>query len=519
MALLGLVAVAFFAYLSHFRHGGYYHDDWSDVAATFNPPGGPGIGNTLDYFANLFPYRPGLILYVPGKYWVLGDHPARQLALAVGLGVAVSILLYGILRRFRVPRYHAWLIAALLLVYPSFDSIRLWEAASLPALALAIALAGFLVALIGLDRRSWKLHACAAALYLVSILTYEITLPLIAGAGLLYVLRTDWRTGRGRWAVDLGVVVAGGLWNGLHTNREVSSLSGDVKHLWEIVEASGTVIASTGVVVGETPPTTLVLIVLTAVFAAGAAACIGGWRSRESRWGLREWMLLGAAGLIVAALGWAMFIPADAYYTPSLLGYTNRVNAVAGVGLVMLVYAAIGVGVVLVARLLPFLERWTAAIVLALGVLLGVSYVHVLERHSDVWDQANRYELEALAQVKTAYPQIPSGTTLFTSGYPAYLTLGVPVFAATWDLKGMLIDEYQDSTLKAYPLVEGGALICGPDGISMTGTVESVEAAPYGSARLLDLSTGKHVTLRTRRECERALPDFPPGPLYAMTQY
>lgn len=242
LAFLALALVAALAYVPHIRHGGFYLDDWADAAARFFPPGGPGLGHVLDVYRGLFPYRLVLILYVPLKYYVFGADISLQLAWTVALGVFAAALLYGILRFFNVPWCHAWLIAALTLVFPWFDSTRFWEAASLSTFAIVVALGGFWVALIGLNRGSWRLHACAAGLYLVSILTYEITLPPIAAAGIVYVLRFGWRNARGRWGVDLLVVVTAGLWNAAHTNRTVSSISGDVEHLGNIFVSGGTIL-------------------------------------------------------------------------------------------------------------------------------------------------------------------------------------------------------------------------------------------------------------------------------------
>jgi hypothetical protein len=520
LALLGLVVLAAVAYLPHIRHGGFYLDDWSDAAGTFHPPGGPGIGNVLDYFGPIFPYRPVLILYVPFKYALLGANMAAQLTLAVALGVAVAALLYGLLRHFRVPPLHAWAIAALVVVYPSFDSVRLWEAASLPSVALIFALSGIWLALIALERRSWPLHACAALLYVISILTYEITLPLIAGAGLLYVADAGWRRARAPWGLGIAAVLVAGLWNGLHTNREVSGLSGDLHHLKEIFDSGATVLGSTLIPVGATPRTTLALVVLAAVLAAGAAAYLAApSRWRDPGWGLREWLFLAAAGLAVAALGWIMFIPADPYYTPSLLGYTNRVNAVSGLGLVICVYAALGVGVTLLAALVPRLRPWSAWAILGLAVLLGASYVHVLERHIDIWDEAYRQQRVAIDRIKAVYPDLPPESTLFTSAYPAYYTLGVPIFSANWDLNGMVKMEYDDGSLEGYPLFEGSSLECRPDGIAMSGAVESRDVTPYGDAHLLNLQTQRHSTPRDRRQCEAEIANYPPGPLYVMYAY
>jgi hypothetical protein len=521
LAVLALAILATAAYASHIAHGGFYFDDWADAAGTVHPPGGPSLGHVLSYFANIFPYRPGLIIYVPLKYYLLGVNVTTQLAWAVALGVIVAGLLYGILRLFRVPWYHAWLIAALTVVYPSFDSVRLWEAASLPSVAIALALGGLWIALLGLPRRSWALHACAAALYLVSILTYEITLPLIAAAGLLYVLRAGWRIAWPRWAVDLTVVVAGGLWNGLHTTRTVAGASGDLRHLGEVFNGGVTLLGNALIPVGSHPHTTVALVFLTAVLVAGLAVYLTApsLEKEGAGWGLREWLLLAAAGLALAVLGWMIFIPADPYYTPSLLGFTNRVNALAGFGLVVAVYATLGIGVVLVARVLPAIGKWATAITLVLGLMLGASYVHVLERHSGIWDAAYRSERTAIDRMKTAFPTLPPETTVFTSNYPAYQTIGVPIFAATWDVNGMVKLEYDDGTLSGYPITPGLELDCRADGIGLRGVGAPPATAPYGSARLLNLETGEHTTPQSRRACQAVTHRYVAGPLYLSGAY
>ncbi len=526
LAWLVLAAVAVIAYAPHVMHGGFYFDDWADAAGTLYPPGGRSFGNVLSYFADVFPYRPGLIVYVPLKYYVFGVDGGAQLALSVALGVIVAGLVYGILRHFRVPWHHAWLICALTVVYPSFDSVRLWEAASLPSVAIVMALGGLWIALIGLQRKSWPLHGCAAALYLLSILTYEITLPMIAAAGLLYILQSGWRTAWPRWAVDLSVVVAGGLWNGLHTTRTVSGASGNLDHLGEIINGGATVLGSSLIPVGPHPHTTLALVAIAAVLAAGLAAYLTA-PGREERdgggWGLREWLLLATGGLALAVLGWAIFLPADPYYTPSLLGFTNRVNALAGFGLVIAVYAALGVGVVLAARLVPAIRKWGTVITLVLGVMLGAAYLHVLERHSGIWDTAYRAERTAVDRVKAAFPSLPSESTVYTSNYPAYQTLGVPIFASTWDLNGMVKLEYEDGTLAAQPLIPGLAFSCKPNGLSLVSADGLTEAppatSPYGKARLLNLETGAHSTPRNQRQCEAVIGKYVAGPLYLTTAY
>ena len=119
------------------------------------------------------------------------------------------------------------------------------DTAARKSLAVALALAGILVALRGLERRSWPLHACAGLLYLASILAYEVTLPLVAAAGVLYTIRYGWRAARWPWLADIAVVLVAGLWNATHTHQEISGISGDLGHLGEIVVAGGTLLGRT----------------------------------------------------------------------------------------------------------------------------------------------------------------------------------------------------------------------------------------------------------------------------------
>lgn len=520
LAFLALAVAATLVYLPHIRHGGFYSDDWADAAARFYPPGGPGLGNVLSYFSDLFPYRPALILYIPLKYYIFGSNMALQLAWTVALGVIVATLLYVILRFFGVPWFHAGLIAALTLVFPWFDSTRFWEAASLSTFAIALALGGFLVALIGLQRRSWRLHACAAALYLVSILAYEITLPLIAAAGIVYVIRFGWRNARIPWGVDLLVVCAAGLWNATHTNRAVSGVSGDLDHLWNIVVAGGTILGRALYPLGPHGHTTTMLVLLGAVFAVGAIVYFVRLGLQEDgEWGLKQWLLLGSAGLAFAVLGWTMFVPADPYYTPSVYGFTNRVNVLAGLGLVVTVYAALGVGATVAARFVPRARKLVPAMVVALGLALGAAYVHVVERHSDIWNTAYQAERQGMDRIKGAFPTLPPESTVIASGYPAYQTLGVPIFAATWDLNGMIKLDYHDGSLSAYPITPGLRLVCQADGVGMSGTEEIPPVAPYGKVRLVDLQSGSHSAPRSRRQCRAVADRYVAGPSYLSYAY
>jgi hypothetical protein len=447
-------------------------------------------------------------------------HSKYLLTLAVALAVVVAMLVYAILRVVRVPWYHAGLIAALTIAYPWFDSTRFWDSGSIASLGIAFALGGLLVALIGIRRASLRFHACAAVLYLLSVLTYEITIPLIAAAGLLYVGLVGWRRAAPLWCADLAVVIAGGLWAATHTPRSVSDASGGLGRLLEIVEGGGELLGRTLVPIGAQPHTTLALGVLGAILVAGLLVYLTtpNMRAERQRWGLRQWLLLAMGGLFVAGLGWAMLIPADPYYTPTIYGESNRINSLAGLGLVIVVYATLGIVGTLLGALLK--RRGLAVVTtLLLGAVLGAAYIHVLERHGRLWDAAFRAEMAGIEKMQEVFPTLPPNTAVFAGNYPASLTLGVPIFASTWGLDGLAKLRYEDGSIRAYPITSEVKLVCRSKGMVVKGWEAVDELTPYGSARLLDLSTGRHSTPRNRPQCLRERDSYPPGPLYVSTAY
>lgn len=520
LAALALGVVGALAFIPHIRNGGFYLDDWSNGAGALYPPGGPGFGNALSYFYELTDYRPVLVLYVPLTYMVLGMHVAYHLALAASLAVLVSVLLYGVLRTLGVPWIHALFVSALVLLFPWFDSTRFWATADQISLALAFMLGGLWIALRGLSRHSYRWHAAAACLYLLSILTYEVALPLIAALGAIYVMRAGWRVAKFRWAIDLAVAIGGAIWVGIHTQRTKSGLSGNIHHLGEIIDGGAEILGRTLLPLGSAP-TSLALLALAAILIAGLAArlTMADRFAARSGWGLQGWLLLSFGGLAVAVLGWVMFIPADPYYTPVIWGMTNRVNGLAGIGLVMLVYGVFGIVGSLIGQLRPRNALLGLAVTAALGLALGAGYVKVIRRHTPIWDAAYVAEVKALDEIQAVYPHMPSGSTLFTSSYPAYQTLGVPILATTWDVNGMVKTRYGDESLAAYPVISGLSLACRAEGIGVVEVGVPETIVPYGKVRLLNLQTLRHSEPRNRRACRSVIDAFPPGPFYLNATY
>jgi len=521
LAVFGLALLGGLAFGPLVLHGGFHFDDWSNGADTLFPPAGT---NEFKHLSETTLFRPVLIAYVPLTYLVFGLHEWLHLAWSIALGITVSSLLYAVLRLLDLPRLHAAFIAALVLIFPWFDGIRYWPTGAQVSLSLTFMLTGLVLALIGLRRKSLKWHFGAAAFYLTSILTYEIALPVIAMLGVLYVGRVGWRDGRIRWGIDIVTAIVGGLWVGTHTERIKSGISGDISHLGEIIDGGSEIMGRTVVPLGG-PHTTLGLALLSAVFASGVAVYFLGPRPSKphSEWDLRNWLLLGAGGFAVAVLGWVILIPADPYYTPQIWGVSNRINGLAGIGLVILVYAAIGVIADLAARAIRGRPSTTSlAICITLALLLTGCYLSVIRRHNGIWNAAYEAEATAINRIQERYPTLPHGTTLFVSGYPAYQTLGVPILSSSWDVRGMVQDTYEDGTLNAQPVLEGLVIDCRPDVVGLAG-VNGVTAppysAPYGMARLFDLASGKSARPLTRRECLSVAAEYKPGPTVLSYEY
>jgi hypothetical protein len=520
VASLGLVLVAALALGPFVKHGGFFLDDWANGAGALQPPGSPDIGKGLSFFAEITSFRPVLIIYVPLTYFILGTHVHLQDAWSVLVAVIAGSFFYGVLRSLGVPWIHAWLIAALTIVFPWSDATRFWVTGDQVNLSIAIMWCGLLLALIGLRVDGVRWHVGAGACYLISIFTYEITLPLIVTLGLVYWLRAGWRAARVRWLADLAVAVAAGSWVATHTKRTTSGVGADVDHLGEIISGGGTILGRAGMPLGSSR-TTLVLIALGVTLALGLALYRHHRRRRgaERGWGLKGWLCLSAAGLWVAALGWVMFIPADPYYTPSVYGLTNRVNGLAGFGVIMLVYGAFGVVGYLVARLRPAWAQLSAVVTIVLAVALLGSYTHVLRRHITIWSTAYDAETRGLSELKSAMPTVPRGTTIFVSSYPANQTLGVPIFSTTWDFDGMVKLEYDDFSVAGYPIVEGQHLACGNSRVLLVGEAGVEAMASYGTARLFDFETHKVAVPQDMRMCKRIVGRYVPGPLYLSLAY
>ena len=519
-ACAGLLAVlGAAAFGSHVLNGGFYNDDWAYLVAYRYSDG--GVLGALGAFSWLS-FRPVGVVYWPLLYAILGTQPSGYLAWTVALAVLLSSCLYALLRTLGMERLHAGIIAALVLLFPAADSTRLWLNASISSLGIVFYLLGTLIAVRGLAtsrRRGWVFHAGAVCLYLLAIWTYEATAGPILLSLLLYRLRTAWRPALARWLVDVAVIGASVVVLGSRSWHEPQALSAQVGHAARIAREALSILTSAALPLGK-PGT-----VATAALLAGlAAAGVVVWRLLDerdpARGELRRWLAIAVAGGVALGAGYLAYVPADAdVYSPLRPGQHNRVNNLASIGYVTLVYSLVIVAGTLLFRGLSGRVAWGAAFALLAGCMIAFGYVQRLERHAAHWDRSARMQEQVLASVRGAVPRPPRGAVLYTFGHPTEAAPGVPVFSAAWDLDGAVKVTWDDPSLAAYPAIPGTTFLCGESSFAARNAnndylgPQAAQSSPYGSAFVIDVASSRAIRIRDRSACRSAAQSFDQGAL------
>lgn len=510
-----LMALAAVAYGWHVADGGFYYDDWANAANTHHPIGGGGFGAVIDYYADFTAYRPTLILYIPLTHWIFGDHASLHLAWAAVLTATMSASFYWVLRLLAVERLHAGVMAALVTLFPFADATRLWSTASVTALAIALWLAGLGVAVLAFraeGRRATLLHGGSLALYLLSLWTYEITAAAVGVSGLLYFTQVPWRRALRRWAVDGAALVASLLILTTSTQNEALGVA-DLDNHARLIAREGAQIIALALVPFGTPARWLICGLIAAVGALAAGVWLTLGRADPLRRPLLRWLGVGVAGVVVAAAGWVVFVPAHWYYTPTPLGLANRVNVLATLGLVMLAYATLMVLGLLVSRALPRLGRAWLVVPLAGAIAIGAGYADRLLDDERTWNRASDAENRVLDALSAALPAPRPHSTVLTFGAPGWQGPGVPIFASSWDLNGAVKMLWDDWRIDGFPVVQGTSVSCGSKGIVLVGGGYPPQPRPYGSVYLVDVVARRVARPRSLAQCNAAVPRFRPGPL------
>jgi hypothetical protein len=510
-----LLAIAVAAYGWYVLHGGFYGDDWGNADAyRFAHP--PRYWTAVRSEAALLGGRPVLavLLFVP--HAVFGVHPAAQLALGVAIAVATSLCFFVLLRLLRLGTLDAAAIAALALLFPWADSAELWPTASINTAAVFFFFLGLIVAILGLrhgGRGGAAIHAGAAVLYLLSVLTYEVAGAAAALAGLVYLRRAPLRRALPRWAVDVVTVISGLTYSLLRTSavRYVATVHNRVTDVGAMTRQSLRLLASALVPADTIPHIRMAIVGAAALLLASIIVRVIRKRATAHS---RLWLRVAIVSGIAIGTAYFMFLGSGLHPLDPATG--TRVNVFARFAYSSLVYA-------LVAGLAGMMtegqgRRGVGARALTLAAVVAIAFGYGIRLHADesAWVRASRLQKELLAATDGRFPHLDRGTTLATFDFPAEVSPGAPIFVATWDLTGALQIERRDPTLHAYPVYQRVQLRCDARQlvIRLPGSRGSA-AADYGKLYFLDVPTRRAARISDAGSCRRDASRFRPGAWFA----
>ena len=508
-ASLLLTALALAVYGWYAFHGGFLADDWVNAGRySFHPD--PGFWGAVDYYQT--PSRPVAAVYVTLTYELLGMHFDQHLLLSVGLAAFLSIAYFAFLRTLGLGLPWALAIAAVLLVFPSSDSTRLWSTGSQINLFIGLYLVAMVIAIGGRRRfgpgpslPAVLTQVLASAIAVVAVGGYEIVAPAVLLSFVLY----RWAGGRGgtlwRWLIDAIPTV---LLLVLYTRKFGDSASGvgkllDNTHI--VLDGAVSVVAYSLYPSRMFSDPGLVIVAIAGVLLVTQlirqVAPPSPDRDAITRWGMP--ILLAVAAI---AIGYAMLVPVADRYPIHAPGIQNRTNCFAALGISALVVFLAASVAAMVTGALPRAwarkreqARWVLTGLLVLGVL-GTYTVRV-SQDADRWVQASDIQKDIVTLTEELVPSPPPDATIFTSPYPANTSPSVPVFGgggsndAYWAFKVF----YDRENLRAFPILDSVGLTCGPNLISQTDAGNS--GTEYGKAILIDGRTRTVYRPKTPGEC------------------
>ncbi len=529
LATILLVLVAGAAYGSHVVNGGFLMDDWSNAAKTEYLASccGPGVTragptgylNVARSMLNDGPagHHLGLPIVVPPAHFLFGTRPEPHLALAVGLAVLMSAALYLLLRTLGLARLHSGLISTLVLIFPFTDSVRLWPMASYDQLSVVLWLLGLVVALHGLRQRSQAhavaVHGGALAMFVAGVLIYEPLAGAVVLGAVLYVGRTAWRGALVRWAADIAVTGLTLSYAVAHTLPDgVLSWKDRVDHARLIADDSMTLLSQVLVPFADVDP-----ILVTALVLWIPATALATWllmpRGDAFRGELERWLVVAGIALVTIGGGYLLMVRAS-YGTPLAAGIENRVNMVAAMGWVALIYAAAMLAALLVARRARSSPLRAAAGPVVLALLVGAGYLVELDDSRAAY-AASATEQKRVLDAVARFGPYPPGSTIYAFGQPGFTAPGVPVYAWVWDLNPAAKMRLQDPSVQAHPILPETAIRCNFTDMypqNRFGFGEG-QAASYDAAFFVNVERGAMERVRDIADCTAAARRFRPGPL------
>lgn len=502
-------------------HGGFLSDAWSNRAIYVFAPQG-----TLDGFLvqSNIQARPFYAVYLVALNALFGSNMGFWLAWLVATHVLMALALYLLLRELDVSVFDAAMIGSLVLLFPASSSLGLWAAVVHIPVAIGLAALGFLLALRAFSesgRRGIALHCGSLACFLASVLFYEAAIGLMLASILLYGVRASWQAAAKRWALDVVLLVSlvGCLAALSPTAKEIQDVAGTWAHAAEIFDQAWILLGTSILPLASTRWYVLALLGLPPLVAMLLLRRLSPLD--PARIELRRWLNVLGAGTLIVVLGYAVFVPGIDYYMPLGQGIANRVNAVPGIGFVLILYALIALTATIVLRGLSDTRRPSLMLTGLACALIGVGWGAQINRDSDNYTAAFREGERLRSVVAKAISEPAPNSVIWTFGQPVEMAPGIPVFGNTWDMTSAVQLLYDDPSIRSLVGFSGTTFECRPDAIVPGGHPEYTTSEPatratldslYGRTYFVDTLSGRAELIQTPRACRAAAGEFPRSP-------
>ncbi len=417
--------------------------------------------------------RPLEYAVLTALYGLFGTNPLPHQIFMAALVPACAAMSYFVLQRLTRHRYLALGAAVLFALAPHYSSARFWLAAFSPTVVLMLFLASLYCVLRALESRGARLFGWVAAgcvAMLLSLFVYEIALPLFVLTAVFF----GWRARRGaERGARLGAVVYGSvlvlavaaklalaLELGASGSYSVGGYEGGLLHHVGYV-TSGAVKVNFGTYGIGLPYVLWWIIAHRFSWVALAVSLVVGAlvflyltrrvRNDESlvatrgvRWPL--WLELVGAGLVLIAAGYGLFVVTGQIYMTSV-GIDNRVNVVPALGM-----AVLAVGLLL--RATEWVRAEWRRTVFSLGIAgLASAGTLITITIADYWESAYSRQQEVMAQLRSALPADPSGSTVLLDGVCPEIGPGV-VYYGVYDFEAALRTRYRDRSIRGALLTD-----------------------------------------------------------------
>lgn len=523
-----LVFVAVLVYGDHARNGGWVGDAWVTRAWYALYPHDSffsAVGHFLDLES--MASRPANAVYRVALNEWFGADAGAWYAWQIASGVGMCLALYALMRELGVRYLDAAAVVTLLVVFPAASSLWLWSPIVHASLSIALGAIGFLLALRAFraeGRRRLALHAASLLLFVLSLLLYEVCLPFFLTSFLVYALRSPRRQAAARWLVDCMVLLPLALTVSGASEARGEGVGGAIDHAWAMASELPELLFGTLLPFGGAR--VLAFVVLVALYAWALLTVRRRARPDPLRRRVEALLGIAAAGLLVALLGYLIYVPGLDYYRPLAAGIADRVNAVPALGWTLFLYATLAILATLATQKLRRAALLAALGTGALAVALGLSWVSPIEDESRAFVAAYEEGQRMVDLVERAVPDPPPGTAIWTFAQPVEISPGVPVFANSWNMSAAVALRYHRHTVRSFVGLLGTRFQCTAEGVVPAGQPEYPPPPPgelgrfgsrYGRTYFVDTVNGQFAPVDSRARClelREAFPratEFPPG--------